>query len=397
MSYDDAGNAYKGTIPSQSADTTVIFKVYAKDNAGNWTVSELYKIMFLEAPVEIDNPPTIDGISWSPEQPTEGEDVYIFCQVSDDNSVSLVVLSYYNGTWYNLTMNYDNTGNAYKGVISSQSAGTTVIFKVYAKDNAGNWATSSLYRITFSEAPVEVDNPPTIDGISWSPERPKEGEDVYVFCQVNDDNGVSLAVLSYYNGTWYNSTMSYDATGSIYWDTIPSQPAGTTIIFKIYAKDNAGNWVISNLYRVTFSEAPVEVDNPPTIDSISWSPEQPIEDESVSIFCQVSDDKGISQVILSYYDGAWHNVTMAFNETIEAYTVTLPGLSANSTLIFKIYVFDSAGQFVISEIYTIYFRSAPQVQEAPSGIIGAEGVSAVIIISLFSLLAGMGIGITRKK
>ena len=93
----------------------------------------------------VDNtPPTIRAISISPEQPTPSEDVVVSVIVEDAVSgVAEVILSFNDGSgWANTTM-ASAGGGRYEAKISARLAGTVVHLKIYARDLAGNWASSA--------------------------------------------------------------------------------------------------------------------------------------------------------------------------------------------------------------------------------------------------------------
>ena len=123
--------------------------------------------------------------------------------------------------------------------------------KVEAYDTYGNKAEVSIT--------VTVDNtPPVIGTPSISPEEPVEGEDVTVSVNVTDaTSGVAEVILSYSTdggATWKNVTMT--AASTTYEATIPGQPAGTEVLYKIYARDGAGNWAVSAQYSYTVKAKP---------------------------------------------------------------------------------------------------------------------------------------------
>jgi len=101
---------------------------------------------------------------------------------------------------------------------------------------------------------VIIDNtPPDIGVPSISPKEPTEDQDVTVSVNVIDVmSGVAEVILSYsVDGgfTWTNVTMT--ATNTTYETTIPGQPIGTEVLYKIYARDAAGNWIVSDHYSYT--------------------------------------------------------------------------------------------------------------------------------------------------
>ncbi len=91
--------------------------------------------------------PTIQDLSWSPQEPMEQDNVTVTVSVTDISGVREVILSYFDGSeWVNSTM--VRAQDTYTGVIPKASGGATVEFKIFAQDNAGNWKESTLYSYT---------------------------------------------------------------------------------------------------------------------------------------------------------------------------------------------------------------------------------------------------------
>jgi hypothetical protein len=95
---------------------------------------------------------------------------------------------------------------------------------------------------------IKGDNtPPYIDTPSQNPPRDNvpPGQEVTVSVNVTDaESGVENVTLFYTidNGTmWENRTMNLNSLPSLYDATIPGQPVGTWVKFKIVANDYAGN------------------------------------------------------------------------------------------------------------------------------------------------------------
>ena len=124
-----------------------------------------------------------------------------------------------------------------------------------AYDKAGNTAEQ--------EVVVVVDNTePTIGEPTISPEAPTEEDDVTVKVSVTDAlSGLREVILSYSTdggATWTNITMTLSPEG-YYMATIPRQPTGTTVSYKIYACDIAGNWARSPTYSYTVKAKPAPI------------------------------------------------------------------------------------------------------------------------------------------
>ena len=114
--------------------------------------------------------------------------------------------------------------------------------------------------------PAMIDNiPPSIGELIMSPEEPVEDEEVTIKVNVTDAlSGVREVILSYSTdgrATWTNITMTLGPDG-YYTAVIPGQPAGTTVLYRIYACDLVGNWAISPEYSYTVRAKPPSVEKP---------------------------------------------------------------------------------------------------------------------------------------
>lgn len=113
---------------------------------------------------------------------------------------------------------------------------------VYARDIAGNTATSNVVSFTVDTTP------PTISGITKNPSMPDVGESVTITVRVTDQgSGVNFVTLSYRSegGSWVNITMT-KTTEDLYEATIPSQSLETKVEFQIIANDVAGHQTVDD-------------------------------------------------------------------------------------------------------------------------------------------------------
>jgi len=142
-----------------------------------------------------------------------------------------------------------------------------------------NWQLNSkYYPWNLSSVDIFFDYAPEIRKITQSPEEPTSIQNVTISVYLVDDHKVTRAILSYrpkMTSIWTNITMTYNTATALWEATIPDAPAGTTIYYKIYACDNAGNWVVSATYSYTViagtSQQPSEhtaPSNPPNSSSI---------------------------------------------------------------------------------------------------------------------------------
>jgi hypothetical protein len=85
--------------------------------------------------------------------------------------------------------------------------------------------------------------PPVISNVARNPQQPQPSDTVTVTANVTDpDSGVKTTTLRYSKdgGTTWSDVAMTVGTGSIYTGTIPAQPDGTAVQYKIKAEDNAG-------------------------------------------------------------------------------------------------------------------------------------------------------------
>jgi hypothetical protein len=156
-----SGDDWTATIPLQATNTTVDYKVYARDIVGNWATSTTDSYLVGNS----DTAGPLLVIDITPSFPTDADDVAVTATVTDSNGVAVVELSYSTDgqtTWTNVTMVYQS-GNDWTATIPSQPAETDVYYKVYARDYVGNWATSSVvyYTVTSSSATTTTTTPTT--------------------------------------------------------------------------------------------------------------------------------------------------------------------------------------------------------------------------------------------
>jgi len=146
---------YTANIPTLSWNTIVRYKVYAHDNAENLATSDTYNYVVTDSYA-----PIIGNLNWNPIEPKTNTPVVVTASVSEPtkaSGISLVILSYSDGfAWTNITMTASNGG--YTAQIPGLKSVTFVKFKIQARDNAGNWATSKVqeYTVKASEPSISL-------------------------------------------------------------------------------------------------------------------------------------------------------------------------------------------------------------------------------------------------
>ena len=193
-------------------------------------------------------PPVIHSVVYYPYTPEYDETVLVVAYVTDRRSgVANVTLNYFTDAGENVNLTMVESDGLYVVEIPPKPYNVNVTFMVYAWDNAGNLAVSSSYSYVVGDF-----HPPIITYIEHMPASPNYNETVFVLVNATEPpfaSGVKEdgVILSYNNGTaWENVTMFFD--GSLYVATIPTLPYGTVVQYRVYAFDNAGNWMAMDVY-----------------------------------------------------------------------------------------------------------------------------------------------------
>ncbi|HIA30484.1 MAG TPA: hypothetical protein EYN82_02525, partial [Candidatus Marinimicrobia bacterium] len=208
------------------------------DNAGNYTYSpsngdqfesirgplnytyDFFKIIPRDdLDIVQGSPPDISSISYSPSTPTEGVDVIVSAEITDNGSISTAALIYDTGSGEMEVSMANTTGNTYEETIPGQTAGTQVVFHIKAVDNDGFFAESAEIGYMVLPSGSEVvdifDIQYTTDPSGDSPMAGEEvtingvvtaefwgGDNKRIFVQ--DDEGPWAGILVYESGGWDN-------------------------------------------------------------------------------------------------------------------------------------------------------------------------------------------------
>jgi parallel beta-helix repeat protein len=113
-----------------------------------------------------------------------------------------------------------------------------------------DWASNEEFPHKFLQG-IKLDNTGPVIGVpSRTPSDNVQVQEVKVIVYVTDTlTGVKNVELCYTvtNGIiWENRTMNYNVSTNLYEATIPAQPDGTLVKFKIVACDNVGNMAVKN-------------------------------------------------------------------------------------------------------------------------------------------------------
>ena len=335
---------YVAEIPPKPYNTTVNYKVYAYDKAGNLATSETYSYLVIDS-----YPPIISSIEHVPASPNYNETVTVFANVTEPpeaSGVKNVTLFYKtNGDWQPTGMTLE--ADLYTGVISAFPYETVVHYKIRAFDNAGNWADSDVhsYPVDDTYLPlVRIDEP--ADGSYLAGV-------VSVKVYVYDDN-LDRAELKIKDVL----VMQWTSTGThvFNWNTSAPEYADGVYIIQLTAYDLAGNFDEETIAVI--------VDNtPPLIGVPAWEPEEPFTDEEVDVSVWVSEcgcASGVKNVTLGYRtDGEWQYLEMVMPNGL--WTATIPGQSADVNVKFYIEAYDNMGNGDKTSIYNYTVKAPPNI------------------------------------
>ncbi len=209
-------------------------------------------------------------------------------------------------------------------------------FKIFAVDTYGNWAENDS-------------TTPHITGIFWDPSSPEYDEEVTVFVHVFDQSRISECLLSYFNGTeWNNVSMIYNEETNAMVGSIPKQPYGVTVEFKVIVKDTMNNIAVSATYSYTVKDT-----TPPILRIIQPSGGETISNDVNVTWESYDEGSGLKEFKI-YLNGTLKatlppttscyllsNLTPgSYNVTVEA--VDNAGNRATASIVFK-YVSEEGG------------------------------------------------------
>jgi len=183
--------------------------------------------------------------------------------------------------------------------------------------------------------------PLEIVSVMRSPETPNYDQPVTIAAQVIKGYAdIESVILSYQidSASWINVTMSLE--NGLYVADIPAQPYNTTVNYKVYASDTAGNSDVSELFSYVVGDFV-----PPVISNVIHVPDSPDPKEIVTVSAKVTepaDASGVKNVTLWYTAaGTWSFIDMAMQDGL--WTANIPGQSEGVYVKFFVEAFDNEG------------------------------------------------------
>lgn len=273
-------------------------------------------------------------------------------------SGSKILQSYVANKWYKIMLILDRPSDTYSVWVDDVLCGENLNVTTSSPPETENplyeieaFSVSQCYnQIQAYFDDVEVFTSPTllVGSPSRTPVTPNYNEDVAILAAITGDAEVDRVLLSYtYGLTWQNISMT--EVDGVFNETIPSQPYGTLVQYRIYANDTDGNWYISSTCSYRVSDM-----FPPEIVEVNWTPEEPTTNDTVKVAANITepaDASGVGRVLFSFKDcfGQWWNTTMTYDEASGLWNVIMPRQPHDTTVQFYIAAYDNAGNMAISE------------------------------------------------
>ncbi|MBE9468226.1 MAG: endonuclease [Bacteroidetes bacterium] len=282
-----------------------------------------------------------------------------------DNTFDVYISSDYDGTsdpsstsfsWTSLTTNctfssgdYVWTPSGNVDISAFNKTAVYVAFKYTSGSNDGKTWQIEDVMVTGKEKTNE--GFPEIFNINILPKMPTPNDAVDVFADITDDGSISTAkVLWCTDGTSFdnNINMSVSTENTYKSDSkIPAQAEGITVYYKIEATDNEGNKQTGTSLNYLIPSISI-----PNISNISTTPEQPIVDDDVDVFADITDDGSISTAkVLWCTDGtSFDNIINMSVSTENTYKSDskIPAQAEGITVYYKVEAVDNENNKVTS-------------------------------------------------
>jgi len=231
-------------------------------------------------------PPVISNVLATPASISQGGNVNITCDVTDNievDEVKVVISGPVGFDPVNATM---TQGSHFYFDVAYMIAGT-YNYHVWADDTSDNGAASATYQFTViaSSAPIIIDN---------SADTAGTGDSFVVTATITDSDGMDAAYLEYWFDGGTKTNIPLDNTAGDTWEyNSISIPVDSTnpLYYNISAKDVYDTWSALINQQVTVLD-----DDAPVISNVLATPVSIEQGEEVNITCDVTDNIGVNLV-----------------------------------------------------------------------------------------------------
>jgi parallel beta-helix repeat protein len=339
---------YEANIPGQPNQTLVEYRIYASDTAGNWGVTGTDSYMVTD---EDRNGPDILDVYFWPEEPTKDQSVLVNATIEDYSGVAEALILWFleNSTWGEIQLVQD--GLFWTGSIPAMPAGTAVSFGIHARDTLDNWNVAGNYTyVVLSES-----EGPAIDVNYW-PTAPTEYESVTVAATISDPDGVANVEIIFLLDKEYGGTIQPNYEAGVWSGEIPAQPAGTTVLFWVYAADDLGHG--NSAGNFTYTVIAGDDQEGPEI-SVAFTPENPNQRQPVLVSAIIEDASGVAEAYILYFldGGSFGQMSMILSGVI--WIGSIPTFPVGTNVTFGVHASDTLGNwnFAGNFTYIVQFES----------------------------------------
>jgi len=321
----NSGSSYSGTIPGQEEGKTVYFKIQAYDNEGAMTETDIFEY-------SIEN--TSGTLALPFMENFENGDLGIF------NAMSIVGPEQF---WHN--DNFDDN--------------------LYAKMSNYNGAENLANEDWLITPPINFDN--YTDEILQFRSAMKDYNDNNCFIYlkissnydgVSDPNTATWTDLSS-QANWSSGDYTWEESGEI--DLSSVSGSAVYLAFEYVSAAGTGKtWEVDNV-NITLNGSS---NLPPVISNITQDPEEPDNNDLVSISAQITDDQGLAQTEVYYGTSPTemtNNINMSGSSDI--YSCQIPAQDSGTTIYYRIKAEDTDGAITYSSIQSYYVKQATAIIE----------------------------------
>jgi len=235
--------------------------------------------------------------------------------------------------------------------------------------------------------------PPFIQLIDQS--YPVYNDTVTITANITDfQTDIGQVILGYfYQNNWVNATMSPD--NGLYVGSIPANPYGTKVAYRIYASDIVGNWRAGYLYYYNVTDP-----FPPDVGALQWSPATPATGQTVAVEVTVTEPlfaSGVRQVSLWYaLDGQLSPQSIKMIEDNGVWKATIPGQSSGTRVRFLVEAYDNAGNRATKESSYIVSGGIPPSWNVPIMLLVISAAAVAIVALVYFRKVRKRAGSTEK-
>ncbi|MDR1554105.1 MAG: endonuclease [Prevotellaceae bacterium] len=249
----------------------------------------------------------ISDIKYQPAIPDETStvDVSTIVNIYGDDVIQNVNLYYgTSSSTMNSNVAMTLTNGRYAAQIPTYANGTTVYFQIRVVSQKNVNKSSSVYSYKVTEAQPDV----IISNITRNPHNPQATEDVTVTADIyviKDE--IESIRLHWWTITANKTSIAMSQNGGAYTANIPAQPNETVVYYYIEAKTQGGIVRFSEIenYVVCIRVVPSEI----TVENVTYTPENPNVNETVTISADVYCSKANISPLLRWYDSNNSNIT----------------------------------------------------------------------------------------